>query len=97
MFQARVETSRKDVFFILLYLILWGNVENKKVKKKNYAIYFMFSFELELHAIQSLFDILGPNTNHSISKPLVRNTVNLQLVEYYIICELTGHITNVKK
>ena len=97
MFQARVETSRKDVFFILLYLILWGNVENKKVKKKNYAIYFMFSFELELYAIQSLFDILGPNTNHSLSKPLVRNTVNLQLVEYYIICELTGHITNVKK
>ena len=97
MFQARVETSRKDVFFILLYLILWGNVENKKVKKKNYAIYFMFSFELELYAIQSLFDIFGPNTNHSLSKHLVRNTVNLQLVEYYIICELTGHITNVKK
>ena len=58
MFQARVETSRKDVFFILLYLILWGNVENKKVKKKNYAIYFMFSFELELYAIQSIFDML---------------------------------------
>ena len=34
MFQARVETSEKDVFFILLYLILWGNVENKKVKRK---------------------------------------------------------------
>ena len=71
MFQARVETSRKDVFFILLYLILWGNVENKKVKKKNYAIYFMFSFELELYAIPSLFDIFGPNTNYSPSKHLV--------------------------
>ena len=74
MFQARVETSRKDVFFILLYLILWGNVENKKVKKKNYAIYFMFSFELELYAIQSLFDIFGPNTNHSLPKHLVRKS-----------------------
>ena len=74
MFQARVETSRKDVFFILLYLILWGNVENKKVKKKNYAIYFMFSFELELYAIQSLFDIFGPNTNQSLSNHLIRNT-----------------------
>jgi hypothetical protein len=51
MFQARVETSRKDVFFILVYLILWGNAENKKVKKKNYAIYFMFSLELELYAL----------------------------------------------
>ena len=79
MFQARVETSRKDVFFILLYLILWGNVENKKVKKKNYAIYFMFSFELELYAIQSLFDIFGPNTNHSLPKHLVRKS------SYFII------------
>ena len=35
MFQARVETSRKDVFFILFYLILWGNAENKKVKNIN--------------------------------------------------------------
>ena len=46
----------------------------KKVKKKNYAIYFMFSFELELYAIQSLFDIFGPNTNHSLSKHLVRKS-----------------------
>ena len=79
MFQARVETSRKDVFFILLYLILWGNLENKKVKKKNYAIYFMFSFELELYAIQCLVDIFGSNTNHSLSKHLVRKS------SYFII------------
>ena len=31
----------------------------------------MFSFELELYAIPSLFDIFGPNTNHSVSKHLV--------------------------
>ena len=39
----------------------------------------MFSFELELYAIQSLFDIFGPNTNHSLSKHLVRKS------SYFII------------
>ena len=68
----------------------------------------MFSIELELYAIQSLFDIFGPNTNHSLPKHLVRKSSyfiidinelfeDLQLVEYYIICDLTGHINDVRK
>ena len=47
----------------------------------------MFSFELELYAIQSLFDIFGPNTNHSLPKHLVRKS-SYFIIDVYEIFEV---------